>query len=291
MISEYVLPGEVVFPEGIAEDPDGVRFYVSSMREGTVFRCGIDAERAEIWLPGGTDGRTEAVGMTVHPSGLLLVCGGRTGQLFGYRTDSGELAGRQPVPAGKALLNDVCVVGDHAYVTDSERPVVWRFDVRDGVGRPDEWLNLAGSGAAADNARFLNGIVAAPDGTALIVAAQVSGVLWRIDLATREAAPVDLGGAKVHADGLVFADGSLFACDNSRDPDDTRHMWLTSIGLAADLRSGAVTGQWERPLTATPTTVAHIGDRLYLVNSQFWAGRTGTAAPPFTVSAIAVPAS
>ena len=36
MLTEYRLPGDAVFPEGITEDPDGVTFYVSSMQQGTI---------------------------------------------------------------------------------------------------------------------------------------------------------------------------------------------------------------------------------------------------------------
>lgn len=40
----------------------------------------------------------------------------------------------------------------------------------------------------------------------------------------------------------------------------------------------------------TPTTLAYLDGRLYLVNSQFGARRRGAAAPPFTVSALPPPA-
>ena len=42
------MPGETAFPEGIVEDPDGARFYVSSSRHGTLFRGRIDAEQVEV---------------------------------------------------------------------------------------------------------------------------------------------------------------------------------------------------------------------------------------------------
>ena len=62
MITEYVLPGDAVFPEGIAEDPNGVTFYVSSENGGAVFRGRTDAPELEAWLPAGADGRTQALG-------------------------------------------------------------------------------------------------------------------------------------------------------------------------------------------------------------------------------------
>ncbi len=124
VITEYVVPGDAVFPEGITEDPDGVTFYVSSEHDGTIFRGRADAPRLEPWQPAGADGRTQALGLAVDGAGRLLVCGGSTGHLFAYGTRSGELVAKRTVPSDPALLNDVCVTGGHAYVTDSQRPVM-----------------------------------------------------------------------------------------------------------------------------------------------------------------------
>jgi sugar lactone lactonase YvrE len=65
VITEYTMPGEDVFPEGITEGPDGVTFYVSSSRHGTIFRGHIDAGELEVWQPARVDSRTNALGMTV----------------------------------------------------------------------------------------------------------------------------------------------------------------------------------------------------------------------------------
>jgi outer membrane protein assembly factor BamB len=290
VITEYVLPGETVFPEGITEDPDGSGFYVSSSRHGTIFRGRTDAAQAQMWLPGGVDGRDQALGMTVDNRGRLFVCGGSTGRFFAYDTVSGESLGSRTVPGEPHLLNDVCIAGDYAYVTDSERPVVWRFDITDGLGEPEEWLDITQFGAHKDALHYLNGILAAGRGDVLIAAAQGTGVLWRLDVASASAVPVDLDGELVNGDGMVFAGDLLYVCDNSDDPDGTVHMWLTALRLADDARSAEVAGRWERPLHDTPTTCAYLDGRLYLVNSQFAAERSGAAAPPFTVTALPPPA-
>jgi sugar lactone lactonase YvrE len=290
VITEYVVPGDAVFPEGITEDPDGVTFYVSSEHDGTIFRGRTDTPRLEPWQQAGADGRTQALGLAVDGAGRLLVCGGSTGHLFAYGTRTGELAARRTVPSHPALLNDVCVTGGHAYVTDSQRPVIWRFPVSGDIGEPEEWLDLTEHGAAPGELHYLNGIVAAHDGATLLVAAQGTGVLWRADVAARTASPVDLGGERVNGDGLAFAGGLLYACDNTDEPDGSVRYWLTALRLSADARAATLAGRWERPLADTPTTLAYLDGRLYLVNSQFGARRRGTAAPPFTVSALARPA-
>ena len=285
-----MIPGDSAFPEGITEDPDGEHFFVCSHRTGTVFRCGIGQPEAEVWLPGGQDGRTALIGMTTDRRGRLFACGGETGHVFAYELASGRLLAQRTVPSEPTLLNDMCVVGEFLYVTDSKRPVVWRFDVTDGLGEPELWLDLTRHGADETDLHYLNGIVPTHDGAVLVMAAQGTGRLWRVDVATGAAEPIDLGTAVVNGDGLVYVGDVLYVCDNSEEPDGSVRMWLTALRLTDDARGGSVIGRWERPLTDTPSTVAHLGDRLYIVNAQHFAHFAGQEPkPPFTVSALDVP--
>ncbi|GIG56546.1 hypothetical protein Lfu02_09180 [Longispora fulva] len=283
MIDTYVLPGDGLFPEGITEDPDGRTFYVSSSRKGTLFRGTTDRADLEVWQPAGADGRTGALGMTVDGHGRLLVCGFRTGHLFAYDLATGELVARRTVPGDKVLLNDIVVAGGHAYVTDSERPVLWRWPVGAEIGELEEWLTVPDPGALP----YLNGIVAVHDGATLLVAAQGTEVLWRIDVATGAAERVELGGP-LAADGMVVADGALFTCDNVELPDGTVEYAVSQVALSADARTGKVTRRWVRSAADTPTTIAYLGGRILQVNSQFGAERAGTATTPFTVRALDV---
>ncbi|MEV6520622.1 hypothetical protein AB0M43_01605 [Longispora sp. NPDC051575] len=281
MTTDYVLPGEDVFPEGITEGPDGRSFYVSSARQGTVYRGHTDRPELEVWQPAGADGRTGALGMAVDGHGRLLVCGSRTGYLFAYDLAGGALVARCRVPAELTLLNDVFVVGEYAYVTDSERPVVWRVPVGAEIGEAEEWLVLG----AAEDLPYLNGIVAVHDGATLLIAAQGTEVLWRVDVATRAAEHVTLDG-ELAADGMVLVDGALYTCDNAELLEGDVAFYVSRIELAPDARSGRITHRWDRPAADHPTTIAHLDGRFLLVNSQFLAGREGTARAPFTVSAV-----
>lgn len=302
MIYEYVLPGEDVFPEGITEDPDGRTFYVSSERHGTIFRGRVDTPQVEIWQPAGQDGRVQALGMDVDGAGRLLVCGGSTGHLFAFDTVTGAQVARRTVSSSRTLLNDVFVHGGYAYVTDSVEPVVWRFaldggdgsvgvdgGVDAGVGVPEAWVDLRDFGVQSDVPSYLNGIVATPDQASLVVAAQGTGVLWCIDVAGRRPALIDLGGVPVNGDGLLFVGDVLYVGDNTDEPDGSARYWLTAIRLRAGNRSGEVLGRWERRVSDTPTTLACLAGRLYLVNSQFAGKKNGTAKPPFTVVALEPP--
>lgn len=201
MESVYVLPGDGVFPEGITEDPDGVTFYVSGSANGTIYRGRITEPELEVWAPGGADDRTQVLGMAVDGAGLLLACGGKTGELYAFDTGTGELVVRHAVASDPALLNDICVAGDSAYMTDSLQPIVWRVPLGDKtgdraggeVGVPEVFSDFRAHGVDPEAMHYLNGVVLARDGGGLIVAAQGTGVLWRVDLVTGEPVAIDVG--------------------------------------------------------------------------------------------------
>lgn len=285
MIERYELPGDGVYPEGITEGPDGKTFYVSGSAEGAVYRGHIDRPELEVWSPAGADGRGGALGMTVDGAGRLIVCGGHSGVLFAHDTATGSLVARHQVTTKRTLLNDVCVNGGHAYATDSLRPAVWRFALDTEIGAAEPWIDLTGHGIEPGEAAYLNGLVSTQDGTALLIAAQGTGQLWHVDIATREAVPVDLGGGKVSGDGMVFAGDLLYVCDYKEDGGEPV-FGLTALRLTDGHRKAEVVGHHALDADDTPTTLAYLGGRLLVVNSQLAAG---TPKPPFTVTAMEPP--
>jgi hypothetical protein len=108
-----------------------------------------------------------------------------------------------------------------------------------------------------------------------------------VDIAGRSAEKVDLGGMSLAADGMVVADDLLYVCDNIEDADGSVRFYLSALRLTGDARAAELVGRWQRPTGDTPTTVAYLGGRFYVVNSQFFAERAGKAAAPFTLSALA----
>jgi hypothetical protein len=80
-VGRYVLPGEAVYPEGIAYDPKTGDFYVGSTTDGTIFKqnAGLDEGEAEVLLEPGGDGRDTAVGTKVDDRQRLFIAGGDTG--------------------------------------------------------------------------------------------------------------------------------------------------------------------------------------------------------------------
>jgi Cu-Zn family superoxide dismutase len=286
-IETYRLPGDISSrPEGITTGIDA-DFYVGSLRDGSIFHGRLDSETAQVWQQPGEDGRTSVLGMALHAGRNLVACGGRTGHVFVYDLASGGLVARRTVASEPTLLNDVWVVGDTAYVTDSARPVVWRLSLADpgGVGEPEVFADLA----AAGETPYLNGVVATADESALIVAAQAVGALWRVDLASGAARTVELPeGYQFAADGLLLLDDrTLLGICNEGDTRETAVFFLEGLRLDGSASVGVPFGRWTDPRMDTPTTIAVAADgRLLLVNSQL---ARLEPVPPFTVIAMNVP--
>src|SRR4051794_14456884 len=165
----YALRGSDVFPEGV--DTFGGYFYVTSTTDGAVFRGRIGSDDvAEVFLPGGQDGRTFGVGIEATDD-LLLVAGGGTGSLFVYDRRDGAFLGRHTVAAdGSRFLNDIAVTSNgDVYVTDSAADVVYRIAADDTASNSALEVFATFAGIDPTGEFNANGIVATPDGRYLIV--------------------------------------------------------------------------------------------------------------------------
>ncbi len=283
--AEYTLPGEAVFPEGIARGA-GAAFFVSSTTDGTIFRGDVRRPAAEVLSPGGADGRTTAVGLSTDRGGRrLFVAGGATGRAWVLSTRDGRtLAALDSGAREGTFVNDVAVTRRAAYLTDSLRPVLLRARLRrDGeVGPLRPWLSFAGTPLRYREGFNANGIVSARGGRVLLVVQSNTGGLFRIDTRTRRVARVDLGGAALtNGDGMLLVCRTLYVVRNQQG-------LVVPVRLARDLRSGRVGTGATSPALRFPTTIARDGRRLLVVNSQF--DRRGAQPElPFTVAAIERP--
>jgi Cu-Zn family superoxide dismutase len=276
----YVLPGEDVFPEGVAFDRSSGYFYVSSTTNGAIFRGHVNNPLTEVFLPGNQDGRTTATGLEVDHQGRLFVSGGGSPMVFVYEAGSGTLLAALGVE-GAGFINDVAVTpnGD-AFFTDSLVPVIYRVS-QDASGAyvVEDWLDLTGTAIEYVQGFNVNGIVVSQDGRYLIVVQSNTGELFRIEIATREVVQIDLGGAVVTAgDGLVLRGRRLFVVRNALGQIDI-------VRLALERARGKVAGSITDDSFAFPTTADFARGRLLVVNSQF-NQRGGEPVLPFTVSAV-----
>lgn len=244
-----------------------------------------------MFLPGGRDGRTTAIGLEVNRKGdRLVVAGGRTGQVFVYDTSDGSLVARYDNGLESTFVNDVAFDrAGNAYVTDSSAPRLYRIpaeQIEQGVTGTQPLpvlVDFTGTDFEYTAGFNANGIVVTPDGRYAVVVQSGTGLLFRIDLRNGSVEQIDLGGATVtNGDGLELQGRTLYVVRN-------RVELITEVRLSGDLTTGRVVGEVSDPSFAFPTTAAIAAGRLLVVNSQFDQRGPGGDPVAFTVSSIEKP--
>ena len=299
----FTIPGETVFPEGIATDEAAGVFYVGSTSDGTVYRGSLDTGTIEVFLPGGEDERTEVTGMKVDGEGRLVVAGRTTGQVFIYDTESAALLARYAnEPGADTLVNDVAIDdAGNVYLTDSFRPVLYRLEAGSfpaaggSAATPPApappapaplpiFLDFTGTDFEYGDGFNANGLVVTPDGAYVLVVQFDTGQLFRVETATGGVAEVDLGDVRLATgDGLLLDGTRLFAVVEESAS-------IVVLDLSDDFLTGSQSGEITDPSFDFPTTIARAGDRLLVVNSQLDMGGGGQGPDlPFTVSAVPIP--
>ncbi|MFF2807927.1 SMP-30/gluconolactonase/LRE family protein [Streptomyces sp. NPDC058000] len=288
----YDLPGDRVYPEGIAADPRTGDIYVGSYATGAVYQATPGHHAARIFLPSGTDGRTTANGLKVDRAGRLWVIDSTAGVAV-YDLHDRKLIARFDVTGGaKSFVNDLAIAPDgSAYLTDSYRGVLYRVT-------PGQLVRAAAHGgraeltAAYDLTRVLpsvpagtvtlNGIVADPSGRYLLTVDMTAGTLYRVDLTSGAVRRVTLhGGDVLHGDGLEMRGNTLWVVHNMTN---TISRWKVGDDGGSARRERSITD----PTLQIPTTMVHSGGRTLVVRSQFdKGGPMGQGTPqPFTVAEV-----
>jgi Cu-Zn family superoxide dismutase len=290
----YTIPGDAVFPEGIAvdkrssdddDDDSPKRFFVSSTTDGTIFKGSVKGSRTlAAFAPAGADGRTTAIGLEVSKS-RLFVAGGQTGKAFVLSTKDGstlKVLDSKP-PSADTFINDVTVADGYAYFTDSRRPIIFRASTRGGsIGDLEPWLDLTGTPFVYQTGFNANGIVNYDDGKVLVVVQSNTGKLFRISTRSKKVSEIALGGATVtNGDGLVAHGSRLYVVRNANNE-------IVEIKLRRNKREGRIESRITSDKFGFPTTAARVGNRLLVVNSQF-DKRGGTPVLPFTVASVRKP--
>lgn len=283
--TEYALPGDAVFPEGIAVDEAKGVFYVSGAGSGGIYQVDIATGEATELVPAGTRGQFMTIGMDVDDQGRLWVAGGGSGEVLVYDTDTGEPIATFTTPQGPAMfLNDVFVTsGGDAYVTDSNRPTLWRVpagSVEGGGGEAEPWLDFTGTAFEYGEGFNANGIVANEDGSVLLVVQASTGNVYRVDVASSEVSQVEMDVTVPGGDGMVIDGNTLYVVQNGEDH-------VAVLQLSEDWTSAQLSGYLEDERLSSSATAALVGDDLLVVNAQF-AQMQGTPELPFTVSVLPV---
>lgn len=274
-----------VLPEGIGVGRHGT-FYVTSSATGAVYRGNIRDRRMTPFIPAGADGRHSALGVHVDSAERIFVTGASALDVY---SRNGTLLAHRPAPAGAigpASLNDLVITRDAVYVTDFANPVVLRASLHHGrVGTLRPWVDVSDTEPnLPPQFWFLNGIDVSQDGRTLLVSSQGLEKLLRIRIEDRRHDEVDLGSVPFAADGLELNGTTLLAVLNVDAPTG---QGVYVAKLEPDLATGRVVAAVSGPASPfdSPTTLARVGGRVLVVNSQL-DHPPGTA--PFTVSAVRI---
>ncbi len=245
-------------PEGIAAGK-GQELFVGSIPTGDIYR--FDARTGEGRVVVDAPAGSAAIGLKADNRNRLFVAGGPTGKGFVYDAGTGaRLAEFTFAQNRPTFVNDVTLTNKQAFFTDSQRNVLYVVDTRKLTGfrelaLPDIPPTPTGFG--------LNGIVASQNGKTLLAVQSSTGILWRIDPGTGRAQAVDLGGyVLTNGDGLLLEGRRLYVVQN-------RLNRIAVFKLDGDLRSGRLEDTIGPAGVDVPTTVARLGNRLYVANARF----------------------
>ncbi|MDT7846318.1 SMP-30/gluconolactonase/LRE family protein [Streptomyces justiciae] len=272
--TEFPLP-DGWLPEGIAIGAQPYAYF-GSRAHGGIYRADLRTGEGEILYAGATG--QIAVGLKIDRDGLLYVAG-NTGVARVHDARTGDVVRTfQLSEATGHFINDVTLLGDRAWFTDSRAAAL--YSVPRGRAGAVRTLPLTGDWVQLPDVNNANGIVPTPDGRGLIVVKSTPGELYNVDPGTGHARKITLVGQDtvVNGDGLWRIGRTLYVVQNRLN--------LVSVW---DLDAGATTATLRTTITDprfdVPTTAARFGDRLYLVNARF----TTPPTPETTYNAVAVP--
>jgi len=277
-------------PEGIAISQNG-EFFVGSLGTlaaedapivgGAIYRGELATGQGTLWVAAADN--QMAVGLNLDPrTGYLFVAGGMMGDVRVYDSQTGELLAQYSVGGEGGFINDLAVLADGVYATDSFLPSLYRIPltpegqlVPNAVG---EAMTLGGDYAVGDGSYPFqaNGIVATADGAALLIVNSNTGKLYRVEPATGVATTISLGEETVmFGDGLALHGTTLYVIENYANQ-------VTVVELAPDLATGQISGVITQDDYAfnIPTTAALFGDALYVVNARYEDSAPLTAGSP-----------
>jgi Cu-Zn family superoxide dismutase len=279
----HELPGAAAFPESIGTDPRTAVFFTGSAVDGTVFRGTLDAAQAEVFLPAGSNGRTNVTGVKVDEKSRVWIIDAFNGRVLVYDEHARLLHTFVLDGPGKPTVNDLVFSHGSAFVTDSARPFLYRLSVAaadtPATTTVKPWLAVdppvvyaTGEGPLGVN---LNGIVASPDGKTLVTVQTNTGILFRVDVEQRTITPVVTGGADLlFGDGLLRIGDDVYVARNAVNE-------IVTLKFDAHYRSARLKSTMTNVAFTYPTSLAELRGRLLVTNSQLNARSNPKL--PFTV--------
>jgi Cu-Zn family superoxide dismutase len=284
----FELPGDSVYPEGIAYDDATGLFYTGSTNNGTLFQGDVNSGEVTI-LSEDDPSRSSAVGMALDGAGHLIVAGGGTNSVAVLDVATGQTVATFNGAFDPAFLNDVAVApnGD-AYITDSMNPVLYRIGAENiaAGGDLEQFVDFTGTPFEyGEPGSFnANGIDVTDDGAYAVIVNTGAGQLFRVDLASGDVAEIAIDGEPVlNGDGLEIDGQTLYVMRNAMAT-------VVRLELDADLTTATQLDTFTDASFAFPTTMALVDStRMLVVNAQFDRRQSGDPVLPFTVTLIDIP--
>ena len=247
-------------PEGI-EVGKGTTFYVGSVANGAIFRGNLRTGTGAI-LVAGASGKS-ATGIELDNRNRLFVAGAATGTASIYDARTGALLRTYTLASAPTFINDVVVTRTAAFFTDSRKAVLYGIPIgRRGTLGDATTIQLSGD-FSLQSGFNLNGIDATRNGKTLVAVQSNTGKVFRIDPVTGVTREIRLGAESVpNGDGILLTGKTLYVVQNQNNR-------VAVIALAPNLASGRVVTRLSDPDFAIPTTIDHLGRRLYVVNARF----------------------
>ena len=257
----YTIQEKDLIPEGLAYDPLGDLFFISSLYRRKIVQIPRDGLPTD-FVPPGRDNLLPILGIRLDPvDGSVwansFLDTGKTELLHFDR--AGKLLGRFSIPGEeKHGFNDLVVLrAGVVYVTDTLAHKLYRFDAK--TQKFEEQL-------VSRPLLQPNGIAITDDEQTLYVADQL-GIL-HVDLAAHNSAELDPGRHNTvsGADGLYWHKNTLIAIQNGIGAPRIAQFNLSTDGLHV-LKTTVL--EYRSTFTLLPTTGALRGDDFFfIVNSQ-----------------------
>lgn len=265
-----VLPG-AGSAEGIAIGT-GSTFFAGDLLGGDIYRGNLQRGTVSPFIDNPA-GERQAVGMSVDKkTGYLFVAGGQTGQAYVYDTRTGATVATYQLadPTTGPLINDVAITKDGAWFTDSLHAQLFFIPIGPGGALgPSSTLTISGPAATIPSGVNLNGIVASPDASTLIVGHTANAALYTVDSQTGVSTQIT-GVSVPNVDGIILRGRTLWAVQGFNNQ-------IAVIRLSPDFGAGTVERLITSPLFQVPSTAALHGARLAVVNAKFDTGFPPTA--------------
>lgn len=285
----YPLPGDQLFPEGIAYNPAKGMFYVGSTTNGDVIQVNVTSGEASLFASGSSQNRLDCRGMKTDRYNRLWIAGGAENKIHVLNPD-GSLLKTWDTKAlfDSGFINDCVVDADYVYFTDSRVQKVYRASVGGTTpGEVEEWLSFTDQQIPYGAGFNANGAALTADGRYLIIVISNTGKLFRIDRNSKAIQEITLDQPVTAGDGLWLTGNTLYVSRNTTGQ-------IFPVQLNSAYSQGVVGAGFGNNLKFN-TTMARVDQYFLVVNSQLNLRPSGTTPPPalptlpFTVSRLPIP--